>query len=98
MLDPKRAVRTAVTLLVSSLVASQGAAQEPGDQAREVKIAMLLADMTEVDGARQSFTADVFLVASWHDPELAGLADEVISLRDGRMVDPPKRGVPGPGS
>lgn len=80
MLDPKRAVRTAVTLLVSSLVASQGAAQEPGDQTREVKIAMLLADMTEVDGARQSFTADVFLVASWHDPELAGGSEEIRTL------------------
>jgi putative ABC transport system ATP-binding protein len=38
------------------------------------------------------------LVLVTHDPELAGLADEVISLRDGRMVDPPERGVPGPGS
>jgi putative ABC transport system ATP-binding protein len=32
------------------------------------------------------------LVLVTHDPELASLADEVISLRDGRMVDRQARG------
>ena len=55
--------------------------------------ANLLAKMVEVNKKRGRT-----LVLVTHDPELAGLADEVISLRDGRMVDPPERGVPGPGS
>ena len=57
--------------LVGSLVAVPARAQEPFGEPREVRIALLLTDLTEVNGAEQSFSADVFMAATWHDPELA---------------------------
>jgi hypothetical protein len=68
----KRVIRAFGLLLSGLLVAAPSAAQEPTGIQREVKIGLLLTDMTEVDGAAQSFLADVFLVATWNDPELAG--------------------------
>jgi len=65
-------VRTlAVMILASVSIATTTAAQEPFGPPREVKIALLMTDMTEVNGAEQSFSADVFMLASWHDPDLA---------------------------
>ena len=66
----RQAVRALAVLLVGSLIASQGAAQETAGEAREVKVGLLMTDMSEVNGAEQSFVADVFVVATWHDPEL----------------------------
>lgn len=46
--------------------------QEPFGEPREVRVGLLMTDLTEVNGAEQSFTADVFVLATWRDPELAG--------------------------
>ena len=72
-------VRITIALLALALsVVSFASAQEPFGEPREVKIALLLTDLTEVSGAEQSFSADVFMAATWHDPELA---DESAGLR-----------------
>ena len=60
------------TLVIAAAVAARAAvAQEPVDT-REVSIGLLLVDLSGVDGAKQSFSADVFLLATWHDPALVG--------------------------
>jgi hypothetical protein len=41
----------------------------------EVTIATYLIDVTGIDGADQSFTADLFLLLRWHDPRLSGVFD-----------------------
>lgn len=65
-------VRITIALLALALsIVSPASAQEPFGEPREVRIALLLTDLTEVNGAEQSFSADVFMVATWHDPELA---------------------------
>ena len=46
-------------------------AQEPVDTPREVRIGLLLADLTEVRDAEQAFAADVVLTARWKDARLA---------------------------
>ena len=74
-------IRTvAIVLLLSLAIASPAAAQEPFGPPREVKIGLLLTDMTEVNGSEQSFSADVFVVATWQDPELAGGSDQIRTL------------------
>jgi hypothetical protein len=42
-------------------------------EATEVAIATYLIDVTRVNGADQSFTADLFLLLSWQDPRLEGI-------------------------
>ncbi len=39
---------------------------------REVRITLYLVDLVEIEGAEQTFFADVFLGAEWYDPELDG--------------------------
>ena len=39
-----------------------------------------MTDMTEVNGAEQSFSADVFMIATWHDPELVDGSDQIRTL------------------
>ena len=68
----KRTIWTLIILGAGSLFAAPAPAQEPTGTPREVKIALVLTDLTEVDGASQSFLADVFMVATWNDPDLAG--------------------------
>ena len=70
----------ASVLLLSFAIASPGAAQEPFGPPREVKIGLLMTDMTEVSGAEQSFSADVFMIATWHDPELVDGSDQIRTL------------------
>lgn len=65
-------IRTLIILGAGSLIATQAPAQEPTGTPREVNIALILTDLTEVNGAAQSFLADVFMVATWNDPNLAG--------------------------
>ena len=69
-----------VFLLLCLSIALPAAAQELFGEPREVKIGLLMTDMTEVNGAEQSFTADVFMLATWHDPELAGGSDSIRTL------------------
>ena len=68
----KRTIWTLIILGAGSLIAAPAPAQEPTGTPREVKVALVLTDLTEVDGAAQSFLADVFMVATWNDPDLAG--------------------------
>ena len=72
----------ALALLALAPAAPQAAAQE-GVEPRQVQIGILLADLSEVDGAAQAFSADIFVIATWIDPALAG-ADDVrtIELED----------------
>jgi len=65
-------VRAVTILLVGLLAASPIAAQESTETSREVKIGLVVTDVIGVNGAEQSFTADVFMVASWQNPDLAG--------------------------
>ena len=69
-----------IALLLGFAIVLPAAAQEPFGPAREVQIGLLLTDMTRVNGAEQSFTADVFVVASWVDPELVDGSDQVRTL------------------
>lgn len=48
--------------------------------AREVSVGLMLVDLTEVNGAEQTISADVLMVATWNDPELAGRYAEARSL------------------
>jgi len=59
-----------IAVLVLLLVAVPLRAQDPFGEPREVKIGLLMTDLTEVNGAEQSFSADVFMIATWHDPDL----------------------------
>lgn len=70
----------AIVLLLSLVIALPATAQEPFGPPREVRIGLLMTDMTEVKGAEQSFSADVFLVATWNDPDLVGGSDVIRTL------------------
>jgi hypothetical protein len=77
--------RTVSVVVATIAVAATAAAElppsisgsRPGapDQATEVIVATLLLDVSEVAGASQSFTADLFVLLRWHDPRLAGVFD-----------------------
>lgn len=67
-----RSVRAVSILLFGLLATSPAAAQQPTETSREVKIGLVVTDVISVDGADQAFSADVFLVATWQDPDLAG--------------------------
>ena len=69
-----------IALLLGFAIVLPAAAQEPFGPPREVQIGILMTDMTRVNGAEQSFTADVFVVASWVDPELVDGSDQVRTL------------------
>jgi len=54
-----------------------GAGSAPSPlEPREVQVVLFMADLVSIDGPNQSFYADVFLAASWQDPELAADTDE----------------------
>lgn len=46
-------------------------AQEVGE-AREVQVGLMLVDLTDVNDAEQTMSADVLMMATWQDPDLAG--------------------------
>jgi len=73
------ASRILVSILAATVavIAAPATAQEQVGTPREVKIGLLLADLTEVSGADQMFSADVFMIATWRDPDLAGGAEEM---------------------
>ena len=78
-----RPIWTLIILGAGSLFAAPAPAQEPTGTPREVKIALVMTDLTEVDGAAQSFLADVFMVATWNDPDLAGAeGNRTLDLED----------------
>jgi hypothetical protein len=50
---------------------SSGSRPHPGGEPTEISAAVYLIDVSQINGARQEFTADVFLLLSWNDPRLA---------------------------
>jgi hypothetical protein len=48
-----------------------GSRPHPDGEPTEVRAAVYLIDVSQINGARQEFTADVFLLLSWNDPRLA---------------------------
>jgi hypothetical protein len=79
-------VRTGGAFVASVMIAGLAFASEPAGfsgsrpyadgQPTEIRTAVYLIDVSQIDGARQEFTADVFLLLSWNDPRLAdGSAD-----------------------
>jgi hypothetical protein len=46
---------------------------------REVSLIAYLIDIDEIDSVKESFTVNLFMVASWHDPELAHSGTDSIS-------------------
>ncbi|MCL7959896.1 MAG: hypothetical protein M8861_06865 [marine benthic group bacterium] len=70
----------AMVVLLSLLAAWPASAQDPLGPPREVEVGILMTDMTQVNGADQSFTADVFVIASWIDPELVDGSDQIRTL------------------
>ena len=63
------------TVLVASVSSAAQDAERPGagDGPTEVRIAMLLVDLSAIDGADQSVTADLYIVMQWSDPRLTAL-------------------------
>jgi hypothetical protein len=43
--------------------------------ATEIFVGLYLIDVSRVDGADQSFTADLFILLRWHDPRLEGVVE-----------------------
>jgi len=73
-------LRTLAVFLIGACIGSPAIAQESLEAPREVRIALLLADLSAVHDADQSFSADVLMAASWRDPALAGGSNEVRNL------------------
>ncbi len=55
---------------------------------REVRVTIYLADLSEITGADQSFQADVFLAATWQDPQLVGAYDTAVDLPSSQVWFP----------
>ena len=77
-----------LALLLIPVLLAPAVAQEPFGSPREVRIGLLMTDFTEVNGAEQSFSADVFLIATWHDPELVDGSDGIRTLDYERVWHP----------
>lgn len=73
---------TSARLHPSGLISAPSAssAQPSAGNTTQVLVALYLIDLLEIDGADQSFLADVFLRARWHDDELVGRFDEMTLL------------------
>jgi hypothetical protein len=78
---PKLVVAALTILATQSAIASipdDVSGTRPGTDGgpTEVVVGVYLIDVSKVDGADQSFTADLFVVQSWHDSRLAGVFDK----------------------
>jgi hypothetical protein len=67
-----------VVLVFALIVASAAGSEElagtrpgPVDQPLTIKSTLFLLDVSKIDGANQSFTADVFMMLQWQDRRLA---------------------------
>jgi len=69
------------SVLASSIVSAtipvevSGTRPTVDGEATEVTIGLYLIDVSAVNGADQSFTADLFVLQSWRDPRLEGLSE-----------------------
>jgi hypothetical protein len=51
----------------------------PDDQATDVYISMVILNIDQIDGVKQSFDANVYLKIRWNDPRLKSKRSEVVS-------------------
>lgn len=79
-----RIIRVAIgLLLISPWVSAEiptgisGARPNADSGATEVSVGLYLIDVSKVNGADQSFTADLFVLLRWHDPRLAGIFEAI---------------------
>lgn len=63
------------TTMASATVPNDVSGTRPnaGSGATEVSVGLYLIDVSRVNGADQSFTADLFILLRWHDPRLEGV-------------------------
>ena len=63
--------------VASATVPSDVSGTRPGAgvAATEISVGLYLIDVSRIDGADQSFTADLFILLQWHDPRLEGVFD-----------------------
>ena len=54
----------------------------------EVEVHLYMSDLTEIDDARQSFVADVFMRAQWRDPRLVHRGTQPCSVADDAIWTP----------
>jgi hypothetical protein len=54
-----------------------GTRPNAGSGATEVSVGLYLIDVSKVDGADQSFTADLFILLRWNDPRLEGIFESI---------------------
>jgi hypothetical protein len=78
-----------VTIMAATaLMAPQLRAQDAPEARREVRVGLVMTDLSEVRDAEQAFDADVFLLATWFDPNLAGGSEEIRTLDLGDVWHP----------
>jgi len=65
------------TMTVATAAADEFAGTRPGPEGRPLIMtgALILLDVSKIDGAEQSFTADVFMMLQWKDERLASETD-----------------------
>jgi len=64
----------ASSIVSATIPAEVSGARPTGDgKATEVAVGTFLIDVSRIDGADQSFTADLFVLLSWHDARLEGV-------------------------
>lgn len=63
------------TPMASASVPNEVSGTRPvsGDGPTAVAVGLYLIDVSKIDGADQSFTADLFILSSWQDPRLEGV-------------------------
>ena len=74
-----RLIALAVLLLNLPAVATQTSRPDPAGTPTEVQIAIGILDVDGIDGAQQSFEANVFYTARWQDDRLAHDGNDLIS-------------------
>jgi len=58
----------------------QGVVAQAVQSTRQVQLGLMLVDLTEVNGAEQTISADILMAARWNDPELKGRYPEARSV------------------
>ena len=78
----------ATPAFASETTGFSGSRPDPEGQPTEIRAAVYLIDVSQIDGARQEFTADVFLLLSWNDPRLADGSPDVRRFPMDEVWDP----------
>ena len=77
----KLAIQTVILVFVLATLPASASAQNEATGTRpasdsgptEVTVCLYLIDVSKIDGADQSFTAELLILLSWHDPRLEGV-------------------------